>query len=94
MHIGSASAGWYLASEHARCTAVQLGVQNPAWHGKVWQVTDASALQGVLTVGDYNGVVSQMDVSSGHLLASRDDHSGQRWGAFNLSCRNVCRYRE
>ena len=64
--------------EHACRVAVQLAVLDGAPHGKAWQVTHASALQGVLTVGDYDGVVSQMDVSSGHLLADRDDHSGQR----------------
>lgn len=36
-------------------------------------------VQGVLTVGDYDGVISQMDVSSGHLLADRDEHNGQRY---------------
>ena len=30
-------------------------------------------------MGDYDGVISQMDVSSGHLLADRDEPSGKRY---------------
>ena len=69
---------------------MQLAVSDIVHHGKAWQVTHASALQGVLTVGDYDGVVSQMDVSSGHLLADRDDHSGQRSGACSAMQALLC----
>lgn len=35
-------------------------------------------LQGVVTVGDYDGVVSQMHLESGHFVADIDEHHGQR----------------
>ncbi|KAL3152751.1 hypothetical protein ABBQ38_012338 [Trebouxia sp. C0009 RCD-2024] len=34
--------------------------------------------QGVVTVGDYDGVVSQMHLESGHFVADLDNHGGQR----------------
>jgi E3 ubiquitin-protein ligase RFWD2 len=33
---------------------------------------------GVVTVGDYDGVVVQLDVESGHVVAEGDEHSGRR----------------
>ena len=33
---------------------------------------------GVVTVGDYDGVVVQLDLESGHLVAEQDEHSGRR----------------
>ena len=36
------------------------------------------ARQGVVTVGDYDGVVSQMHLESGHFIADIDDHGGSR----------------
>lgn len=38
----------------------------------------AFAMQGVVTVGDYDGVVSQIHLESGHFIADLDDHGGQR----------------
>lgn len=38
----------------------------------------ALCVQGVVTVGDYDGVVSQIHVESGHFIADLDDHGGQR----------------
>lgn len=35
-------------------------------------------MQGVVTVGDYDGVVSQIHLESGHFIADLDDHNGQR----------------
>lgn len=35
-------------------------------------------MQGVVTVGDYDGVVSQMHLESGHFVADLDNHGGQR----------------
>ena len=37
------------------------------------------AVQGVVTVGDYDGVVSQMHLESGHFIADIDDHGGSRY---------------
>jgi E3 ubiquitin-protein ligase RFWD2 len=33
---------------------------------------------GVVTVGDYDGVVVQLDLESGHLVAEKDEHLGRR----------------
>ena len=33
---------------------------------------------GVVTVGDYDGVVVQLDLESGHLLSEQDEHGGRR----------------
>jgi len=33
---------------------------------------------GVVTVGDYDGVVVQLDLESGHLVAEKDEHMGRR----------------
>lgn len=33
---------------------------------------------GVVTVGDYDGVVVQLDLESGHLVAEQDEHCGRR----------------
>lgn len=38
----------------------------------------AFSVQGVVTVGDYDGVVSQIHLESGHFIADLDDHGGQR----------------
>ncbi len=35
-------------------------------------------MQGIVTVGDYDGVVSQVHVASGHLVADVDEHDGRR----------------
>lgn len=35
-------------------------------------------LDGVVTVGDYDGVLSQLHICSGHLLGEVDDHLGRR----------------
>ena len=35
-------------------------------------------MQGIVTVGDYDGVVSQVHVASGHLVADVDEHAGRR----------------
>ena len=35
-------------------------------------------IQGVVTVGDYDGVVSQMHLESGHFVADLDEHGGKR----------------
>jgi hypothetical protein len=40
-------------------------------------------LQGVLTVGDYDGVVAQVHIASGHLIADVDEHAGRR---YRLQC--------
>lgn len=34
--------------------------------------------QAVVTVGDYDGVVAQVHVPSGHLVADVDEHAGRR----------------
>lgn len=39
----------------------------------------ACSVQGVITVGDYDGVVSQIHLESGHFVADLDDHGGQRY---------------
>ena len=38
----------------------------------------AAVLQGVVTVGDYDGVVAQVHIASGHLVADVDEHDGRR----------------
>jgi hypothetical protein len=35
-------------------------------------------VQGIVIVGDYDGVVSQVHVASGHLVADVDEHDGRR----------------
>ena len=40
------------------------------------------SVQGVVTLGDYDGVVSQVDLSSGHWLGDRDEHDGRRYIPF------------
>jgi hypothetical protein len=37
--------------------------------------------QGVVTVGDYDGVVAQVHIASGHLVADVDEHDGRRWAS-------------
>ena len=46
--------------------------------GKRQRLTPCCWLQGVVTVGDYDGVVSQMHLESGHFIADLDDHGGSR----------------
>ena len=38
----------------------------------------AFCLQGIVTVGDYDGVVAQVHIPSGHLLADLDEYMGRR----------------
>ena len=45
------------------------------------------AMQGVVTVGDYDGVVSQIHLESGHFIADLDDHGGQRSAVLHI-CHN------
>ena len=40
-------------------------------------------MQGIVTVGDYDGVVSQVHVASGHLVADVDEHDGRRCDVFS-----------
>ncbi len=35
-------------------------------------------MQGIVTVGDYDGVVAQVHIPSGHLLADVDEYMGRR----------------
>ena len=43
---------------------------------------------GVVTVGDYDGVVVQLDLESGHVVAEGDEHSGHRvWSASHSQLR-------
>lgn len=35
-------------------------------------------VQGIVTVGDYDGVVAQVHIPSGHLLADLDEYMGRR----------------
>ena len=37
-------------------------------------------MQGVVTVGDYDGVVAQVHIDSGHLVADVDEHAGAQVG--------------
>ncbi|BDA50225.1 probable WD repeat-containing protein RUP1 [Coccomyxa sp. Obi] len=44
--------------------------------------------EGVLTVGDYDGVVAQVHIASGHLIADVDEHAGRRvWSVAQSSLR-------
>ncbi|EIE23238.1 WD40 repeat-like protein, partial [Coccomyxa subellipsoidea C-169] len=44
--------------------------------------------EGVLTVGDYDGVVAQVHIPSGHLIADVDEHAGRRvWSVAHSTLR-------
>ena len=43
-----------------------------------WLEAVGSCLQGIVTVGDYDGVVAQVHIPSGHLLADVDEYMGRR----------------
>lgn len=46
---------------------------------------------GVVTVGDYDGVVIQIDLESGHLIAEADEHAGRRvWSVSHSLLRRHC----
>ena len=41
-------------------------------------------------VADYDGVVSQVDMESGHLIAEADEHCGRRWAAWGGMGHGAC----
>ncbi|KAK9805573.1 hypothetical protein WJX72_005987 [[Myrmecia] bisecta] len=66
----------------------QLPVALHRMPSKLSSITWSPDIEGVVTVGDYDGVVSQVHVASGHLLADADEHSGRRiWGVAHSAMR-------
>ena len=47
-------------------------------------------VQNMITVGDYDGVVCQLDVQSGHVVADRDEHAGRRCASSVAHCACAC----
>lgn len=43
------------------------------------------SLQGVVSVGDYDGVISQLDLHSGHWLGDREESDGSRYARTSIS---------
>ncbi|GLI60377.1 hypothetical protein VaNZ11_002508 [Volvox africanus] len=54
---------------------------------KISSISWSPFLDGVLTVGDYDGVLMQLHIASGHQLADVDAHSGRKIWSVAHSCR-------
>ena len=62
--------------EGSRTVSEQLLLTDP---GEYKSELSLIHMQGIVTVGDYDGVVAQVHIPSGHLLADVDEYMGRRY---------------
>lgn len=68
---------WHMLGGFAE--GLMSGLLRPGFRLAESELTVFHSLQGIVTVGDYDGVVAQVHIPSGHLLADVDEYMGRRY---------------